>query len=106
MSLATIKKNDTVVAVGGANRGKTGKVLHVDRASGRVLVEGLNLLKKALRKTQDNPQGGIVEKEGPIAGSNLMLYCPTCKRGVRVRRREVDGRRVRQCAKCNHQFDG
>ena len=59
MSIARVKKNDIVVAVGGVEAGKMGKVLYVDRASGRVLVEGLNLVKKALRKSENRPQGGI-----------------------------------------------
>lgn len=68
-----IKRGDVVIAITGedAGTGKTGKVLQVMPESGRALVEGLNLVKKHMRRTQDNPQGGIVEKEAPIAVSNL-----------------------------------
>lgn len=66
-----IKKGDTVQAVAGENKGKTGKVLQVLPESGRALVEGLNFVKKHMRKTQDNPQGGVFEKEAPIDLSNL-----------------------------------
>ena len=69
-----IKKGDMVIAVAGADKGKTGKVLQVEAAKGRALVEGVNFVKKHLRKSQDNPQGGIVEKEAPINVSNLALH--------------------------------
>ena len=67
-----IKKGDIVVAISGEDVGKSGKVLQVMPNQGRAVVEGLNYVKKHLRKTQDNPNGGIVEKEAPIALSNLM----------------------------------
>jgi len=84
---------------------KSGKVLQVLPAQGRALVEGLNLIKKTLRKTQDNPQGAIAEKEAPLALSNLLLYCPECKRGVKTSRSREGGRSVRKCRRCNHLFD-
>lgn len=106
MSAGRVRKNDTVIAVSGADIGKTGKVLQVLPAKGRAIVEGLCMRKKTLRKSQDNPQGGIVEKEGVIALSNLMLYCPDCKRGSRVKRGRDGQKSVRSCAKCGHAFDG
>ncbi len=66
---AHIKKGDMVLAITGDNKGKTGKVLQV--LGERALVEGLNFVKKHMRKTQDNPQGGVIEKEAPINISNL-----------------------------------
>lgn len=66
-----VKKGDTVTVIAGDEKGKSGKVLQV--AAGRVLVEGVNFVKKHMRPTQDNPQGGIVEKEAPIAISNLQV---------------------------------
>lgn len=107
MSVATIKKNDTVIAISGEDSGRTGKVLEVNRGKKRALVEGLNMVKKALRRTQDNPQGGFADKEAQLALSKVMLYCPVCKKGVRTRRRR-DGRKViRHCAAkgCKHEFD-
>jgi large subunit ribosomal protein L24 len=68
---ARIKKGDLVKAVAGDDAGKTGKVLQVLPDSERALVEGLNFVKKHMRKTQDNPQGGVFEKEAPIHLSNL-----------------------------------
>lgn len=105
MSKLAIRKNDTVVAIAGVNGGKTGKVLQVLPERGRVLVEGLNVVKKTLRKTQDTPQGGITEKETPIAISNVQLYCPDCKKGVRVGRGAEGERRIRKCKLCGHSFD-
>ena len=66
-----IKKGDTVQVIAGDDNGKTGKVLQVLPETGRALVEGLNFVKKHMRKTQDNPQGGVFEKEAPIHLSNL-----------------------------------
>ena len=68
-----IKKNDEVVILSGTQRGKRGKVLEVLRQRGRVIVEGVNMIKKAERKTQDRPQGGIVEREGALHISKIML---------------------------------
>lgn len=68
---ARIKKGDTVRVIAGEEKGKTGKVLQVLAGGERALVEGLNFVKKHMRKTQDNPQGGVFEKEAPIHISNL-----------------------------------
>ncbi len=103
MSGHRIRRNDTVTAVSGADAGKNGKVLQV--TGERALVEGLNLRKKTLRKTQDNPQGGIVDKECTIALSNLMPFCPDCKKGVRLSRVQEGGKSVRKCQVCGHAFD-
>jgi large subunit ribosomal protein L24 len=101
-----IKKNDTVILVAGDDAGKTGKVLQVLPVRGRAVVEGLNLVKKTLRKSQDNPQGGIAEKESSVELSNMMLYCTNCKKGVRTRN-VLDGTdKARKCVACGHSFDG
>jgi large subunit ribosomal protein L24 len=102
-----IRRNDIVVTTHGrdAESGKTGKVLQVLAAKERAIVEGLNLVTKHLRKSQDNPKGGITKKEASIALSNLMLHCPECKRGVRVKRVVEGTKRVRKCKRCGHAFD-
>ena len=102
-----IRRNDTVVAIRGRNAvsGKTGRVLKALPGRGLVIVEGFNLVKKALRKTQDTPRGGIGQKEMPLAISSIMLYCPECKKGVRIRRTKEAGKKVRKCRKCGHPFD-
>ena len=72
MAKSTVKKNDIVVVIAGADKGKSGKVLRVDRKAGRVYVEGINIQKKTMRRTQEKPQGGIMDVEGPIDISNVM----------------------------------
>ncbi|MGN0857303.1 MAG: 50S ribosomal protein L24 [Candidatus Spyradenecus sp.] len=71
MSKARIKKNDTVLVIAGADKGKTGKVLSVSPKHGTAIVEGLHLVKKTIRRTEQTPQGGIVDREAPIDLSNL-----------------------------------
>ncbi len=73
MSKANIKKGITVEVIAGDDKGKSGKVLQVSPEGGRVLVEGVNFVKKHMQKSEDHPQGGIVEKEAPIAISNLKV---------------------------------
>ncbi|MCE0485173.1 MAG: 50S ribosomal protein L24 [Methylacidiphilales bacterium] len=68
-----VKKNDEVVVLTGVQRGKRGKVLQVLRDRHRVIIEGVNFIKKATRKTQEQPQGGIIEREGPLHISKVML---------------------------------
>ena len=72
-SVFHLKRGDEVAIVSGTQRGKTGKVLRVLRKENRVLIEGINLTKRATRANQENPQGGFVEREAPIALSNVML---------------------------------
>ncbi len=79
----TIKKNDLVQVIAGRDKGKTGKVLAVNAKSNRITVEKINLVKRHTRPTQQNPQGGILEKETPIHYSNVLLHCSKCGRGVR-----------------------
>ena len=68
-----IKRGDEVVVISGSHKGERGKVLEVQLAQERVLVEGVNLVKKHQRKTQENPEGSIIEKEASIHCSNVML---------------------------------
>ena len=100
-----IRKNDIVVAISGSDKGKTGKVIEVLPSKGRALVEGLHIVKKALRKSQERPAGGIAEKESSVDLSNLMPYCPHDKKGVRVRPVVEGEKKVRKCRKCGHVFD-
>ncbi len=91
MSVARIKKNDTVIAIAGESAGKTGKVLRVLPKKGKAVVQGLNMVKKAIRRSQTAPEGGFVDREAPIDLSNLMPYDPDAKNSVRIRRvREGD----------------
>ena len=88
-----IKRGDTVVVLSGAEKGKTGKVLRVEE--GKVVVEGVNLQYKHMKRTQQNPKGGRVRREGPLHASKVMLWSEQEKKGQRYRVEERDGKRVR-----------
>jgi large subunit ribosomal protein L24 len=101
-AIPPIKKNDEVYILGGKDRGKTGRVLIVNPRSQKVVVEGVQLIK---RHTRPNPQrnikGGIVEKEAPIHISNVAIVCKSCKAHTRIANKILgDGRRARACKKC------
>jgi large subunit ribosomal protein L24 len=79
-----VRKGDDVVVICGKDKGKRGKVLFVDVKKGRVKVEKINLIKRHVRPSQKHPQGGIVEKEGTIHISNVMMWDPKAQRGTRT----------------------
>ena len=93
--------NDTVEVIAGREKGKRGRVLKVLPAKERVVIEKVNFVKRHTKPSQQSRQGGIVEKEGPIHVSNVMLFCKKCNRPVRVRNlRGADGAKNRACARC------
>lgn len=97
-----VAKNDIVLIRSGNFRGKRGKVLKVFPDKQRVIVEGVNLVKRHMRRSQKNPQGGIIEKEAPIHVSNVQVICPKCGKPTRIGRKVLEnGKRVRVCKKCN-----
>ena len=97
-----VKKDDLVMIVAGKDKGKSGKVLRVLPEKERVLVENLNLIKRHTRPSQTNSEGGIVEKEAPIAISNVQLLCPGCSKPARTGIKVLeDGSKARFCKKCN-----
>ena len=101
-----IKKEDKVKVIAGKDRGKIGKVIRVDPKKHRVLVENVNMIKRHLRPGPKSRQGGIVESEGLIHWSNVMIMCSKCVAPVRIRMMHLeDGRKVRVCAKCNEIMD-
>ena len=100
--MPAIKKNDEVYILSGKDRGKTGRVLIVIPKDRKIVVEGIQMIK---RHTRPNPQrnikGGIVEKEAAIAISNVALVCKNCKEHTRLANKVLaDGRRARACKKC------
>jgi large subunit ribosomal protein L24 len=102
-----IKNGDTVYVVSGKEKGKTGKVIKILRNENKAIVERLNVIKRHSRPSQKNPSGGIIEKEAGIHISNLMLYCPKCKRPSRIgRKRLAGGERIRYCKRCNEEIKG
>ena len=97
-----VKKNDLVMIVAGKDKGKSGKVLRVLPEKGRILVENINLIKRHTRPSQSNSEGGIIEKEAPLAISNVQLLCQSCNQPVRTGIKALeDGSKVRFCKKCN-----
>ena len=96
MSIARIKKGDTVYCSTGESAGLTGKVLKINVDKGVALVEGLNMVKKAMRPSEATPQGGFIEREAPIHLSNLMPYEADQKKGVRISRVREGDKTVRK----------
>ena len=94
-----IKKNDQVQIMAGKDRGKSGRVLRVDRDRGRVVVEGLNMVKKAIRPQGQNQKGGITSVEAALAISNVQVLCKKCG-PTRIGLRENKDEKVRFCKKC------
>ena len=91
-----IRKGDTVMVIAGDDEGKTGRVLSVDAEKNRVTVEKVNFVKRHTKSRGQGHQGGILEKEAPLAISNVMLFDPKAGKGVRVgTRRTKDGGRER-----------
>ncbi len=96
-----IRKGDTVLVLKGRDRGKIGKVKSVEPAKRRVLVEGVNIVKRHLRSRKETEPSGIVEMEAPLPIANVKLICPNCGEPTRVGYRVLeDGRKVRVCKKC------
>ena len=102
-----VRRNDTVLVIAGKDRGKRGRVLKLLPERNRVVVEGVNVIK---RHTRPNPsrniKGGVVEREASLHASNLQLVCPECGAQTRVGRQLLgDGRKVRICRKCEGVVD-
>ena len=96
MAIAHVRKGDTVIVVAGKERGKRGRVLRVIPEKSRVVVERINMIKKHQRPTQKLRQGGIIEREGSIHLSNVMLVDPTSDKPTRIGMRALsEGRKVR-----------
>lgn len=98
---ARIKKEDTVLVLTGKESGKRGRVISVMPKEGKLLVERVNIIKKHMKPSRKNQQGGIIEREGPLHISKVMLVCPKCSAPTRMGVTVFDdGRRARTCKKC------
>lgn len=95
-----IKKGDNVKIVSGKDRGKTGIVEKVFPKKARVLVSGINIVKKHVKKRSEREPGGIVEKAAPINASNTMLLCPKCGLQTRIGCKGTGKNKTRICKKC------
>jgi large subunit ribosomal protein L24 len=97
-----VARDDTVIVISGDDRGKTGKVLKVFPDKQRIIVEGVNFIKRHTKPRSRMQPGGMVEKEASIHVSNVMVVCPRCGEPTRPKRtKHVEGRAVRICSKCN-----
>jgi large subunit ribosomal protein L24 len=96
-----IRTGDTVEVIAGNDRGQKSKVLKVDRATGKAVVEGVNRVKKHIRRSQKYPQGGVLSKEMPVQLSNVKYFCSSCNSAARLGARFMeDGSKERFCRKC------
>lgn len=101
-----LKKNDTIVVVSGNEKGKRGRVLSVQRGNNRIIVEKLNMIKRHMKPSKKYQQGGIIEKEGSIHLSNVMLVCTKCDKSTRIGQKILEnGKKVRECRKCGEVID-
>lgn len=101
-----VRKGDQVSVIAGKDKGKKGEVIRSITADKRVIVKGVNLIKKSVKKSKEKPQGGYIEVEASIDASNVMLICPKCGKGVRVGLKILEnGDKKRVCKKCEHKFE-
>jgi len=95
-----LRIDDEVIVVAGKDKGKKGKLVKIDWSNDRVLVEGVNMVKKAVKPTQESPTGGIVDVEKTLHISNIALVSPKTGSATRVRIEEKDGKKQRVAVKC------
>ncbi len=95
-----VKKGDKVVVIAGSDSGKIGKILTSMPKQNRVIVEGVRMVTKHKKATNQMQQAGILHHEGAIDASKVMLYCDKCKSGVRTEVKIENGKKVRACKKC------
>jgi large subunit ribosomal protein L24 len=102
----SLKKHDLVMVIAGKEKGKTGRILRILPKKDRAIVEKINFVKRHQRPTGQQRQGGIIEREGPLHLSNLMLVCDSCNKPVRLGKKVLeDGKRARYCKKCGEMID-
>ena len=97
-----VKTDDTVVVISGNDKGKKGKVLDVSPKEGKVIVQGVHIVKKHVKPRRQGEAGGIVEAEGAIYASKVQLYCEKCGKGVRAAHKIDGDKKIRVCAKCGN----
>lgn len=100
-----VKKDDTVIVITGKDKGKKGRILEAYPRLNRVLVEGVNMVKKHARPSQQNPQGGILTQEAPIHVSNVMLVDPKSGKPTRIGYKVEDGKKIRIAKRSGEAID-
>lgn len=96
----SLKKGDLVEVLSGREKGKTGKISNINKKTYFLTIDKLNLRKKHLKPNQKNQQGGIIEISAPLHSSKVMLVCPQCNQGVRIRMVQEQNEKFRACKKC------
>ncbi len=100
-----VKKDDQVQVISGRDKGKKAKVRQIFPVDGRVVVEGLNMVKRHMRRSEANPQGAILTREARLPLDRVLPVCPRCARGVRVGfQTQPDGSKARICRRCKESF--
>lgn len=100
-----VKKGDTVLVLSGKDKGKQGKIVEASPKKSKVIVEGVNKVKRHTKPSQSAPQGGIIVKEAPMHVAKVMLVCPACAKATRIAKKEVSGKMLRACKKCGEIVD-
>ena len=100
-----VKKGDTVVVLSGKDKGQKGKVILSMPKKSKVVVEGINKVKRHTKPNQKAPQGGIITKEAPLAACKVKVVSPACQKATRTMKKLVNGRYVRACKKCGELVD-
>ncbi len=96
-----IKKNDTGIVITGAEKGKRGRLLEFRPKKNRLIVEGLNMIKRHMKPSKKYSQGGIIEKEASVHKSNVMLVCTKCDKPTKIGHKFLEnGKKIRICRKC------
>lgn len=105
MIFKKLKKDDSVKVIAGKDIGKEGKIIGLDSKRGKILVENINLISKAIKRKNEKEQGGITKVEAFIDRSNVLLICPKCKESTRVGFKIGDISKKRVCKKCKAEID-
>lgn len=101
-----VKKGDKIIILSGKDKGKSGKVIQALPKMSKVVVEGLNTVKRHTKPSQNLPQGGIIVKEAPLHSAKVMLVCPACDQPTRIKKTSLaSGATVRVCKKCSEIID-
>ena len=101
-----VRKGDTVLILSGKDKGKQGKIIEAQPKKGKIVVEGVNKVKRHAKPTTKTPQGGIIVKEAPMHSGKVMLVCPACGKPTRIKKAEMaSGMNARSCKKCGEFID-
>lgn len=104
MNKIHVKRDDTVIVLSGDDKGKKGKVVEVSPKEGKVIVNGVHVVSKHTKPRKQGEAGGIIKVEGAIYADKVALYCDKCGKGVRAKHKDVDGKKIRVCAKCGKEL--